>query len=236
MLKNVAGQFITVFAYDSLADGQPPKTGNAANITGNVSIDGGSVTALADTSAAEIDSVARPGYYRLSLTQAETNGDVLEFGANSSTFGIICICVPAVVYPVTESAAFDATDGDRLLLVQGDDHTEGDRLPTLTITGYTGPDLAGATGKLRLLRLSNYNRFGSDADADLEVSATVLQVGTTLTVTAPITAEQSATLYSNPPAQADTHQYQVIATTATGKRHTLQFGPTRVTRSIDPVD
>jgi hypothetical protein len=54
MFKNVASQKIALFVFDS-ATGLP-KTGDAANLTFYVAKDYGSVTALTDTSAAEMDA------------------------------------------------------------------------------------------------------------------------------------------------------------------------------------
>jgi hypothetical protein len=95
MFKNVASQTLSVFAFDATTN--LPKTGDAANITAYVKIDGGSVTVLADTSAAEDDATNAKGFYTFSLAQAETNGDKLQFSAKSNTSNIVVIAVPAVV-------------------------------------------------------------------------------------------------------------------------------------------
>jgi hypothetical protein len=96
VFKNVAGQKLNVFAFDSTTN--LPKTGDAANITAYVSKDFGAVTVLGDTTATEADATNAKGYYIFDLTQAETNGDTLTFSAKSSTANIVVIAVPATVY------------------------------------------------------------------------------------------------------------------------------------------
>jgi hypothetical protein len=86
MFKNVASQSIQLFAFDTATN--LPKTGDAANITAYVSKDHGTVTVLADTSAAEMDATNAPGVYVFGLAQGETNADELTFSAKSSTSGI----------------------------------------------------------------------------------------------------------------------------------------------------
>ena len=87
--KNVASQKVTLFAFDSATNA--PKTGDAANITAYVSIDGGTVTALTDTSASEKSSTNAPGCYLFDLSQAETNGNTLDISAKSSTSGVYIV-------------------------------------------------------------------------------------------------------------------------------------------------
>lgn len=82
MQKNVAGQKIRVFAFDRAT--AVPVTGDAANITCKVSIDGGVATALTDTNPVEVED----GYYLFDLTQAETNGNTLDFYPESATAGV----------------------------------------------------------------------------------------------------------------------------------------------------
>ena len=85
MYRNIAGvvEFLAVDTATGL-----PKTGDAANITAYVSIDGGAVTALGDTSASELSSTNAKGVYRFDVTAAEANGKHLLFSAKSSTSGV----------------------------------------------------------------------------------------------------------------------------------------------------
>lgn len=94
MDRNTSGQKLTFFAFTP-ADGLP-KTGDAANITIYVSKDDGTVTALTDSSATEIDATNDPGSYVVDLTQSETNGIKLRFSGKSSTSGVVV--VPQTIY------------------------------------------------------------------------------------------------------------------------------------------
>jgi hypothetical protein len=57
-------------------------------LTAYVSKDYGTVTALADTSATEMDSTNAKGWYLFDLTQGETNADALLFSGKSTTANI----------------------------------------------------------------------------------------------------------------------------------------------------
>jgi len=96
MLKNVASQKLTVFAYTP-ADGLP-KTGDAANLTAYVDIDDAGIDPLADTSATEVDSTNAKGFYIFDVAQAETNGIKLAFSGKSSTSGVVVLACPSVIY------------------------------------------------------------------------------------------------------------------------------------------
>lgn len=82
MLKNTDTK-LYVFAYDQIND--TGKTGDAAQITCTVDIDGaGSLAALADTNPAEVGT----GWYVFDIAAAENNGDVLAFFPTSSTTSV----------------------------------------------------------------------------------------------------------------------------------------------------
>ena len=83
MQKNVASQKLQFFAF--IPSTGLPKTGDAANITIYVSKDHGAVTALTDTSAAEMDATNAKGVYVVDVAQAESNADELAFTGKSST-------------------------------------------------------------------------------------------------------------------------------------------------------
>ena len=84
LLKNTA-QKIHVYAYDSTTG--EPKTGDAANITAHVSLDG-VANAVDDTNPAEVDATNMPGVYLFELTAAETNCDSFALYAKSVTANI----------------------------------------------------------------------------------------------------------------------------------------------------
>lgn len=85
LYKNVASQKIHVYAYDSTTG--EPKTGDAAQITAYVSLDG-TANAVDDAAPTEVDSTNMPGIYAFDLTQAETNCDAFALYAKSSTANI----------------------------------------------------------------------------------------------------------------------------------------------------
>lgn len=84
ILKNVA-QKVHVYAYDATTGAG--KTGDAANITGYVSLDG-TANAIDDTNPAEVDATNTPGLYVFDLTAAETNANAWALIAKSSTANI----------------------------------------------------------------------------------------------------------------------------------------------------
>lgn len=82
LLKNTGGQGLYLFAYDTAANA--PKTGDAANITGRVSKDGG---AEAATTTAHPDEVGH-GIYWQPLEQAETAANAVALTWSSTTAGV----------------------------------------------------------------------------------------------------------------------------------------------------
>jgi hypothetical protein len=92
--KNTAGQKWIVYAFDRTDN--TPKTGDAANITANLRIDGAAADAVDDTNPTELED----GYYYFDLTQAETNGNMILICPASSTSNIQVIGSPAVIFTV----------------------------------------------------------------------------------------------------------------------------------------
>jgi hypothetical protein len=81
--KNTAGQGIYLYAYD--VTNKVPKTGDAANITGSWSLDGGAPTSGFGTAhPTEIGG----GIYWQPLAQGETNGAALALYWASATSGV----------------------------------------------------------------------------------------------------------------------------------------------------
>ena len=79
---------VTYFAWDT--GNQVGKTGDAANHTMYVSIDG-VANAVDDTSSVEVDATNLQGHYQVTLTAAEMNGDHIMLGGESSTSDIVII-------------------------------------------------------------------------------------------------------------------------------------------------
>ncbi len=70
MIRNASGQKLLVIAYSEPA--HTLKTGDAANITLQISKDGGTAVASDDVNPTELDATNLPGIYAFDLTQAET--------------------------------------------------------------------------------------------------------------------------------------------------------------------
>lgn len=143
MYKNTASQHIQFYAFDSTTNA--PKTGDAANITAYVSIDGGAATVLSDTSASEISSTLAKGSYQFDLTQAETNGNTLLFSAKSSTANVVLYPVLLQTFPACFGIAGGAAGGP---LIAGANTTSS--FSSLTVT----------TGVINLTQISLINPGG----------------------------------------------------------------------------
>lgn len=98
IFKNIDNQKLFIYAYDTT--NEEAKTGDAANITAQISLDGGASAATNDTNPTELDSTDHPGIYYFDLTQAETNTDVFVVTAVSSTADIEID--PVTVYTVIQ--------------------------------------------------------------------------------------------------------------------------------------
>jgi len=106
MQKNVASQKIAVFAWDNA--NSAPKTGDAANISAQISIDVGATAATNDVAPTELDATDAKGIYYFDMTQAETNGDLIILSAVSSTADIDL--APVIIYTQVGNAIKTVTD------------------------------------------------------------------------------------------------------------------------------
>lgn len=95
MQKNTAGKWV-VFAFQDEGGANPgePVTGDAANITANIRIDGGAANAVDDTNPTELED----GFYIFDVTAAETNGDLILICPASATANVNVIGVPGAVW------------------------------------------------------------------------------------------------------------------------------------------
>lgn len=82
MYKNRSGQRIAIYVYNS-ATGLAV-TGDAANITVSISLDGGAFSSVG--APTEIGN----GWYYIAPTATQTNGDLLVLKATSSTANVVC--------------------------------------------------------------------------------------------------------------------------------------------------
>jgi len=106
MEKNVAGKWV-VYAFGSAGHASPgdPITGDAANITANIRIDGAAANAVDDTNPAELED----GYYIFDITAVESNGDNLVICPASVTANVTVVGVPGATWtrPKTFRDFFD---------------------------------------------------------------------------------------------------------------------------------
>lgn len=79
-VKNQAGQVLYFYAFDANGD---PATGDAANLSGKISLDGGAWADL--TNAISEDAY---GWYKVTLSQWETNADQARVRIVSTTAGV----------------------------------------------------------------------------------------------------------------------------------------------------
>lgn len=107
MKKNVASQKVAVYAWDTV--NRVAKTGDAANITGQISKDGGAAGATNDANPTELDATNFPGVYIFDMAQAETNAELVIIQAKSSSTGISIL--PVLIYPITDVTAEYAEPG-----------------------------------------------------------------------------------------------------------------------------
>ena len=135
--KSRAGQKIIVYAYDTA--NTTAKTGDAANITAYISLDGTtSTSATNDTNPTEIDATNAKGAYVFDLTLAESSADVLALIPVSGTADIQLD--PVVIYTDkfienVGAMAYGAivSTGSAYIFFKADDDTTA--AMTLTISG-----------------------------------------------------------------------------------------------------
>ena len=131
--KNVSGQKVAVYAYDptTTAGSDPSKTGDAANITAQISKDGGTAAATNDANPTELEATDHPGVYIFDLTQAETNADMIVISAVSATSDIQID--PIVIYTLPQPVALTDVLSDGVAL-----NTTSGALDTVTSVSQLG--------------------------------------------------------------------------------------------------
>ena len=150
MRKNVAGQQIPILAWDK--SNNTEKTGDAANITAQISLDGGATAATGDVNPTELDATEHPGIYIFDLTQAESNANLIILTPTSSSTDIHIEQVAertepgAIVGPLVGSTSSADFVGDPLKLAM---FRAEQRTFTLTVTDADGDpiDLSAKTLK-----------------------------------------------------------------------------------------
>lgn len=122
--KNIAGQIIVVEALDS--DGARV-TGDAAQITAVISLDGAATNPTDDTNPTEISTT---GLYAFTLTAAESNADTVTLDPVSATSGVFL--APVFIYTDAEnikSISGDSTAADNLEAQYDTTGLAGDTFP-----------------------------------------------------------------------------------------------------------
>lgn len=172
MQKNTAGKWI-VFAFGSPTHATlagKPITGDAANITANIRLDGGAANAVDDTNPAELED----GYYVFDITAAESNADLLSMHPASSTTDVLVIGVPGALYTTSFTASDIAaikakTDNlptdpaDQSLLLAATNTILADTNAILTDTSTTIP--------AQIAALNNLDSAGAQAAAAAALTA-----------------------------------------------------------------
>jgi len=123
MFKNLGSQKITVFAWDNAAGA--PKTGDSANITAQISKDALGPAATVDPTPLEVESTDLPGIYVFSMSQNETDANMIILSAVSSTPDVDI--QPVIIY--THSLGGDADALANLLAMYDGTGLSGDKFP-----------------------------------------------------------------------------------------------------------
>ena len=115
--KNVASQILAVYAYDSTDASS--KIDDQASITAQISKDGAATAATNDTNPTQLDPTDAPGIYLFTMTQAETDADLIILYAKSATSNILL--EPLTIYTTPgNSTAIDVN----AIQVEGADATD----------------------------------------------------------------------------------------------------------------
>jgi hypothetical protein len=166
MFKNVAGQKVAVFAYDT--DTNAPKTGDAANITAQISKDGGATAATNDVNPTELDATDAKGVYLFDTLQAESNADLVILSPVSSTANITL--EPVIIYTQT--------------VMRGTDSAYTGTPPTAAaiVNEWESQSQADPTGfHVNVIEVNGTAQTPNDNGAD--INAILIDTGTTLSAT-----------------------------------------------------
>ena len=167
MFKNVASQKVAVFAWDNAAG--VAKTGDAANISAQISKDGAATAATNDLAPTELDSTDAPGIYIFDMLQAETNADLIVIAPVSSTTDVVLR--PVIIYTQTVMI----TTSDITGVEVDNDGT------AISLAGAIKLILSVLTGKVAGGNTSSI-KFRDIADTKVRVQATVDDKGNRNTI------------------------------------------------------
>ncbi len=106
--RNVANQKWRVFAFNRNTN--IPVTGDAANITAKIAKDWAAAAATNDVNPTEVED----GFYNFDLTQAESDGDVLDLFPESSTADVQVVGVPGTMFTVNRAVTLPGQEAPPL--------------------------------------------------------------------------------------------------------------------------
>ena len=150
--KNVASQYVYFMVWNTSAAPLVPRTGDVANISMFVALNGANEAAAAN-SPGEVDATNLPGVYRLQVSQAETNANSLVVGGTSSTSD-------TSVDPIQVHTTIDTVDGLTLASFRETILTVLAGVVVKTSTGASFKAQDGTTEKLGVTHDSSGNRTG----------------------------------------------------------------------------
>ena len=116
-----------------------PKTGDAANITGYWSLDGGTPTVYGTANPTELSATNAAGLYWQPLAQSETNGNVIGFAWKSSTAGVAID--PLIVFTSGANIPVAVAGAANGLMIAG-----SNAATTVNITGNLSGSVGSVTG------------------------------------------------------------------------------------------
>ena len=122
-------------------------------------------------------------------------------------------------------------DGGSRRIYAGEDFLAADgRGLAFTVTDYAGPALASATGSFKIIPSASYD--DDDTAATLSVAATIAVSGTTIIVSADLTAAQTGALATSPAQTPLNYVFQYWATLSNGHKVLLVQGRMTVAKAI----
>jgi lysophospholipase L1-like esterase len=205
MSLDVAGQIAAQYATDQAA-----VAAASDDIDGDAIIleqVGTGMTAAAVQTAIETALGATP----VTLT---ADYDSAKTAASQASVNALAAAPVTIVSPVATNTSFEIVAGDDVSLPWSRTWTE-----------------AAPTAELRLVSLASY-QASAQATADLTVACDVVVSDGTLTVTANLTAAQTAGLLTSPPAIRYSLMAQVVLTSATGEISTMVLATATVKRRV----
>ena len=194
MQKGQAGKWI-VYAFQDEGGASPgtPVTGDAANITANLRIDGGAADAIDDTNPTELEE----GYYIFDITATEADGDNILIAPSSVTANVSVIGVPGAVYTTPEnfntealatSAQIDnigAAQGGSLNFAPIEDNTGGAIVDGVTFVGSVASGTFASVGP-GIATSHSIDDSGNDIDIVYGFQVGGSRVGTQISVNADV--------------------------------------------------